>query len=75
MPNCIETIIVNPSRYQFGRSVYLCKSTNCIKAAIKEKKLVKMLKVSNKATESCINELEQYQTKYSNQTERKKVIA
>ena len=39
------SIIVNPNKFELGRSVYLCKKTNCINAAVKGKKIAKMLKV------------------------------
>ena len=30
-------IILNPNSHQFGRSIYICKSSECIKSAIKNK--------------------------------------
>ena len=53
-----EKILINPDKYSFGRSVYLCKSANCIKLAIKDKKILKVLKVSSKSLEKIIPELE-----------------
>ena len=32
-------IIINPDNFQFGRSIYLCKNEECIKIALKKKKL------------------------------------
>lgn len=42
-----KKIILNPDRFQLGRSAYLCKSQECINIAIKEKKIEKMLRVSS----------------------------
>lgn len=42
-----KRIVVNPSRYELGRSAYLCYSESCINKAIKEKKVQKMLRISN----------------------------
>lgn len=52
-----EEIVINPDRYQLGRSVYICKSPECQKKAIKEKKIIKMLRVSPKAHEKITSEL------------------
>ncbi len=52
-------MILNPDRYQLGRSAYICKTENCINLALKEKKIPKMLKVSLKGLEKTISELEQ----------------
>ena len=32
-------IIINPNNKQFGRSMYLCKNEECLKTAIKKKRL------------------------------------
>ena len=31
--------IINPNNMQFGRSIYLCKNADCLKIAIKKKRL------------------------------------
>lgn len=31
--------IITPNNMQFGRSIYLCKNTDCLKIAIKKKRL------------------------------------
>ena len=31
-------LVLNPTKYQFGRSVYLCKNTNCIENIKNNKK-------------------------------------
>ena len=31
--------IINPNNKQFGRSIYLCKNPDCLKIAIKKKRL------------------------------------
>lgn len=53
-----EKVIINPSRYELGRSAYVCKSTRCINLAIKEKKIAKMLRTSVKSMEEIIPKLE-----------------
>jgi len=53
-----ETVVINPDKHQFGRSVYICKTKECITKAIKEKKIVKILKISTKNVEPLIPELE-----------------
>lgn len=53
-----DEIVINPRKYHLGRSVYICKSSECIKKAIKEKKIAKMLRVSAKAVEKVSTELE-----------------
>ncbi len=53
-------IIINPTKYFFGRSAYICSSTDCIKAALKQKKIEKMLRVSGKTAEGIIPKLENY---------------
>ncbi len=42
-----NTVIALPTRHEFGRSAYICKSTACINKAIKEKKINKMLRYKN----------------------------
>ena len=37
-------IIINPDRFHFGRSVYICKSENCINTAFKKDRVFKNLK-------------------------------
>ncbi len=39
-----KLVVINPNKYQFGRSAYICNSTECINKAIKEKKIAKMLR-------------------------------
>ncbi len=41
------TLKVNPSKYELGRSIYVCKNEECIKQLIKKKKLKTALKYSN----------------------------
>lgn len=53
-----EKLIINPDKYQFGRSVYLCKNSNCITTVVKSKKIAKMLKASQNAVSKIILELE-----------------
>lgn len=55
-----DEIVINPGKYDLGRSVYICKSPECIKKTVKEKKIAKMLRVSIKAQEKITAELEQY---------------
>ncbi len=31
-------IIINPNNFQFGRSTYLCKNSECLKIALKKKR-------------------------------------
>ena len=38
---------VNPSSKELGRSVYVCKNSDCVKVFIKKKKLKTALKYSN----------------------------
>ena len=38
-------IILNPSTLDHGRSIYICKNNECLKNAIKNKKLNKALKI------------------------------
>ena len=37
-------ICINPDKYTFGRSVYLCKNKKCIEAAFKKGRIFKLLK-------------------------------
>ena len=37
-------IIINPNSKQFGRSIYLCKKEECLKIAIKKKRLKNLSK-------------------------------
>ena len=39
-------IIINPDRFNFGRSVYICKSEICINTAFKKDRVFKNLKKS-----------------------------
>ncbi|OGI20626.1 MAG: hypothetical protein A3B68_08730 [Candidatus Melainabacteria bacterium RIFCSPHIGHO2_02_FULL_34_12] len=57
-----EKIVLNPTRHDFGRSVYLCKTPVCINNTIKEKKISKMLKIPNNNLNlgKIINELEEF---------------
>ena len=55
-----EKVILNPSRFQLGRSVYLCKSSACINLAMKEKKIQKMLRISLKSLETIVPRLEEF---------------
>ena len=59
LTKCSEEIVLNPNKFQLGRSVYLCKSAGCINLAIKEKKIPKMLRVSLKSLEKIIPKLEE----------------
>lgn len=38
-------ILINPDKYKFGRSAYICKSETCINSAFKKNKLSKFLKI------------------------------
>ena len=40
------SVILNPTSFQHGRSIYLCKSDECIISAIKNKRFNKALKTS-----------------------------
>ena len=60
LTKCSEEIILNPNKFQLGRSAYLCKSDRCIDLAIKEKKIPKMLRVSLKSVEKIIPKLEEF---------------
>ena len=37
-------ILINPDRFHFGRSVYICKCENCINTAFKKDRVFKNLK-------------------------------
>lgn len=45
--NLSRDIELNPSSDFFGRSVYICKNPQCIKQAIKKRRISRGLKVSN----------------------------
>lgn len=51
------TLKINPNSKELGRSVYVCKNTECIKIFIKKKKLKTALKYSNIEEISKIEEL------------------
>ena len=38
---------INPNSKELGRSIYVCKNTECIKQIIKKKKIKNILKFSN----------------------------
>lgn len=40
-----DEILINPDKFHFGRSIYLCKSESCINTAFKKDCLSKRLKV------------------------------
>ena len=52
-----EGIFLNPNKYQFGRSVYICNNEPCINTAVKRKKIGRMLKVQSNLVENIVNEL------------------
>lgn len=60
-----EKIIINPDRYHFGRSIYLCLSENCVHKAIKEKKILKVLKVSVRVLDNFISDFQLLKDKFS----------
>ena len=41
------TLKINPNSKELGRSVYVCKNSECIKTLIKKKKIKTALKYSN----------------------------
>ena len=45
----LDKVVINPTKHQFGRSAYVCKSDSCIRLALKGekkgKKIEKMLKI------------------------------
>ena len=51
------TLKINPNSKEFGRSVYVCKNSECIKNLIKKKKLKTALKYSNMEEIARIEEL------------------
>ena len=51
------TLKINPNSKELGRSVYVCKNSECIKTFIKKKKLKTALKYSNLEEISRIEEL------------------
>ena len=51
------TLKINPNSKELGRSVYVCKNSECIKIFIKKKKLKTALKYSNMEEISRIEEL------------------
>ena len=53
-------IIINPDKHLFGRSAYVCSSSDCIKSALKQKKIEKMLRISEKTAKETISKLEGY---------------
>ncbi|MBI3590525.1 MAG: YlxR family protein [Candidatus Melainabacteria bacterium] len=54
----VKEAILNPNKYQLGRSAYICKTKNCINSAVKEKKIVKMLKIPAQLLERITPQLE-----------------
>ena len=42
-----DGLIINPNSKQIGRSMYVCKNTECIKNLIKKHKIKSALKYSN----------------------------
>ena len=60
----LDKVVINPTKHQFGRSAYVCKSDSCIRLALKGekkgKKIEKMLKISTKNLEEITPELEKY---------------
>ena len=58
-----EVIVIDPTKKDFGRSVYICRTIGCLNTAIKEKKKIpKMLKisVSSKGVDKVISMLTEY---------------
>jgi len=53
-----DSIVINPDKYQIGRSAYICKEDECIKKAIRNKRLAKLLKTSSEIVQSILCELE-----------------
>ena len=51
------TLKINPNSKELGRSVYVCKNSECIKIFIKKKKLKTALKYTNMEEISKIEEL------------------
>ena len=69
-----EILIINPNRFELGRSAYLCASEKCITLAIKEKKIAKMLRVPVKATEKIIPQLQLYIPQFTLNIQGKEVL-
>lgn len=42
-----NTLKINPSSKELGRSMYVCKNENCVKNVIKKKRIKSALKYSN----------------------------
>ena len=40
-----DEIIINPDKFHFGRSLYICKSKSCIDTAFKKDRIAKNLKI------------------------------
>lgn len=59
-------LFVNPGKHTFGRSAYICKSTECITRAIKEKKIAKMLKINIKHIEKIQSVIESFEKNPAN---------
>ena len=51
-------IILNPTNFQHGRSVYLCKSQECLNIAIKNKRFNKAIKSS--VPQELIDKIKEY---------------
>ena len=51
-------IILNPTNFQHGRSVYLCKSQECLDIAIKNKRFNKAIKSS--VPQELIDKIKEY---------------
>ena len=57
-------IVLSPNKYQHGRSAYICRKKECIKSAIKAKRITKMLRTSENSLnleliakiEACVSE-------------------
>ena len=75
LTKCSEGVVLNPNRFQLGRSAYICKSTSCINLAVKEKKILKMLRVSLKSVEKTILQLEEFSAQNSSSLRIKEVMA
>lgn len=54
--NSTQTVL-NPNKFQLGRSAYLCKNASCVNLALKGKKVEKMLRAPAKILESVIGSL------------------
>ena len=51
-------ILISPEAKHYGRSVYLCKNSNCLKNALKKNKISKVLK--RKLSENDIENIKIY---------------